>query len=194
MSLSGIERTGSIVRTTLRAKTDATHQRMHHLKPFAEIAAGTLPLAQYRQLLQSLLLFHRAVERQAQQAGVSQLSSSGHRVDLLRSDLCYLGGDEMPAPVSGWQAGAGGAALGALYAAEGSMLGGRVIARQLDYAFGAGEDGRRFFIGEKSHGATWSRLLVVLEDSCSEPSALEDAIRGALSTFAWFEHCVKLPN
>lgn len=119
---------------------------------------------------------------------LSGISSALPRLALLRSDLDFLGG-EVPGPVD-WHPGTGEAVLGALYAAEGSMLGGRVIARQLDSMFGAGQQGRRFFIGDKSDRPNWSRLLAVLEETCAHPPALDAAIRGAICTFDWFEQCV----
>jgi len=176
-------------RTALRQATDASHQRMHGLAPFAQIAAGTLPMKQYRQLLQSLFLFHAAVGQTARRGGWSLLSSSGQRLGMLRSDLAFLGA-AAPEPDFSWQAGPREAALGALYAAEGSMMGGRVIARQLDYAFGSSQDGRRFFMGDKGDRANWLRLIGVLESTCQTSRELNAAIVGASRTFDWFERCI----
>jgi heme oxygenase (biliverdin-IX-beta and delta-forming) len=182
---------GGSARAALRLATDSTHHRMHGLDPFARIAEGRLPVGQYRSLLQSLFRFHSAVGRAARQSGWRRISSALPRLALLRSDLDFLGG-EVPGPAD-WHPGTGEAVLGALYAAEGSMLGGRVIARQLDYVFGSGQPGRRFFIGDKQDGKNWSRLLAVLEETCARPPALDAAIRGALGTFDWFEQCVTVP-
>ncbi len=176
-------------RAALRRSSDASHQRMHGLKPFAQIAAATLPMSGYRLLLESLFLFHTAVAAESHRAGWSRLSSARRRLDLLRSDLTFLG-SKVPSRESDWQAGPREAALGALYAAEGSMLGGRVIARQLDYAFGAGQEGRRFFIGDRCDGLNWKLLLEVLEAQCAQTEALDAAIAGALRTFDLFEQCV----
>lgn len=179
-------------RSALRSASDAAHQRMHGLEPFTKIASGTLPVDEYRRLLQSLYLFHSAVGEAADKGGWSRVSSAQRRLELLRSDLSALGG-AVPVPVSGWDAGAGKAVLGSLYVAEGSMLGGRVVARQLDFLCGSQEDGRRFFVGDACDRANWSHLTKVLEDQCSQSPALSEAIDGACRTFDWFEQCIVAP-
>ncbi len=70
------------------------------------------------------------------------------------------------------------------------MLGGRVIGHQLDYAFAAQVPGRSFFIADKGTRANWSRLMVVLEEICTQSSMLDVAVAGALQAFDFFEHCV----
>lgn len=181
-------------RAALRGATDASHQKMHGILPFVQIAAGTLPISQYCFLLQSLFRFHSAVGREARRSGWTRLSSAEQRLALLRSDLSFLG-EAVPDPVDDWQVGTGEAILGALYAAEGSMFGGRVIAGQLDYIFETKAEGRRFFIGDKCDRGNWIRLLEVLEERCDDPSALCDAKSGALRTFDLFEQLVTaLPN
>ena len=191
VKVRGSENTSA--RSALRQATDASHQRMHGLAPFAQIAEGTLPIDQYGQLLQSLFLFHSAVGRVASCGGWSMLSSSAQRLGLLRLDLAYLG-NVVPAPDFAWQAGPREAVLGALYAVEGSTMGGRVIARQLDFAFGSNEDGRRFFIGDKGDRSNWLRLMGMLEATCDTPRALNAAIDGATRTFDWFEQCITQAN
>ena len=176
-------------RNVLRRASDASHRRMHELKPFARIGDGTLLISHYRLLLESLYIFHSAVGEAADQNGLSSVSSSKRRLELLHSDITALG-DTVPIPVSDWNVGTSDSVLGALYVAEGSMLGGRVIARQLDYLFGPQQEGRRFFFGEKSDHARWSRLLAMLGHKCTNPHALNAAIDGAQSTFDWFELCV----
>lgn len=177
------------VRVRLRDATDAAHQRMHGLEPFRAIAGGKLTAKRYRQLLQSLLLFHSAIGAAAKHHGWASLSSAPARTELLRSDLRGFGGGSRPALVP-WQVHSPLEALGALYAAEGSLFGGRVIAAQLDYLFGSAREGRRFFIGTGDGAARWRTLLAALEDHCTEPRALDRATDGAHSAFDLFEKCV----
>lgn len=80
--------------------------------------------------------------------------------------------------------------LGALCAAEGSMLGGRVLARQLDDLFGSDEDGRRFFLGSVDDRVNWARFIDVLKEAWAPCRPLDLAISGALRTFKWFEQCL----
>ena len=79
--------------------------------------------------------------------------------------------------------------LGARYVIEGSALGGRGMARQLDALLGPGSiAGRRFFCG---HGETtgavwrdWLDLLSAVPNSIEQRGAIVD---GATATFAIFE-------
>ncbi len=173
-------------RAALRLATNDTHQRMHGLKPFAQIAVGKLSTGQYRNLLRSLFVFHSAVSQIARNAGWLCLSSSKTRLQLLQSDLAFLG-SPVPTFIPEWQPGPCEAVLGALYAAEGSMLGGRVIARQLDYLFGSKVEGRGFFVGGPDDRTNWASLIRVLEETCAHGRSLDLAVSGALRTFELFE-------
>jgi heme oxygenase len=177
------------VRSELRRATNAPHQRMHELEPFVQIAAGTLQITQYRHLLEALFRFHSIVSEAVRSSPWSPLSSAPQRLELLRSDLAFFG-DTVPTLSSDWPIGAGKAVLGTLYAAEGSMVGGRLIARQLDYAFGSSTDGRRFLTGHELDRVYWSRLIEVLEDECRDPEDLNAAISGAHRAFDLFERCI----
>lgn len=177
------------VRAALRRSTLAVHDRMHGLEPFRAIAECRLSLDGYLPLIQSLLLFHSAIGAAAARSGWARLSSAPGRLALLEADLAALGG-AAPSRLVDWQPCSPEEALGALYAAEGSMLGGRVIAAQLDYLFGSAQAGRRFFIGSPNDSAHWRELLSALEERCTTAPDLDRAIAGALLAFQLFEDCV----
>jgi heme oxygenase len=84
------------------------------------------------------------------------------------------------ARISGW----------ALYVAEGSALGGRELVRGLDRLFGISvAEGRKFFIGRgTATGEAWRAYLALLSAAQPEPSACAEIIKGAVKTFAVFEH------
>lgn len=177
------------VRTALRNATHARHMRMHGLEPFQAILDKRFPLGDYLRLLKSLLEYHSAVADSGSRFGWTNLSSCTQRLAFLRADIRSLGG------VTRQQSrhlnlGSPEETLGALYAAEGSMLGGRVIAVQLDYLFGSTSQGRSFFIGSKDDGLNWRKLLAVLECRCAAAPELDQAINGALFSFDLFERCV----
>ncbi len=178
------------VRAALRAATHGVHMRMHELEPFRAISDARLPLEEYLRLLQSLLAYHSAIATVAAQFGWSHLSSGARRLPLLRADLRTLAGSNLRQAVE-WKPGTPEEVLGALYAAEGSMLGGRVIAGRLDYLFGSSSKGRSYFIGSPDDGASWRNLLAVLELSCASAAGLERATSGALLSFELFEQCVE---
>ena len=177
------------VRAALRRSTLAAHERMHSFEPFQSIAEGRLTLDRYLPLVQSLLLFHSAIGAAVAHSGWASISSAQVRRALLDDDLRALGGVALQQSVH-WRPRSSEEALGALYAAEGSMLGGRVIARQLNFLFGSAERGRRFFIGSPSDSANWRKLLAVLEERCTAARALDRAIGGALVGFQLFEECL----
>lgn len=177
------------VRAALRDATHGAHMRMHELEPFRAILEARLPLKEYLRLLQSLLVYHSAIATVAAQFGWSHLSSGARRLPLLQADLLSLEGSERGQAVE-WKPSSPEEVLGALYAAEGSMLGGRVIAGQLDYLFGSSSTGRNYFVGSPDDGANWRNLLAVLEVSCASAADLERATSGALLSFELFEHCV----
>lgn len=177
------------VRAALRDATHEVHMRMHRLKPFRAILEARLPLQEYLGLLQSLGVYHSAIVTVAAQFGLSHLSSGVRRIPLLQADLLSLGGSELRQAVE-WKPGSAEEVLGALYAAEGSILGGRVIAGQLDYLLGSYSTGRSFFVGSPDDGASWRNLLAVVEASCASAADLKRATMGALLGFELFEHCV----
>jgi heme oxygenase len=74
--------------------------------------------------------------------------------------------------------------LGALYVAEGSTLGGQLIARALAHM---GEN-RRFFLGHGGeHSRLWRSFVARLDRLDAEPAQAADAERSALAAFAAFE-------
>ena len=177
-------------RRKLRAAIAENHERMHGLQALSNIERGCLLLADYARVLQSLFIYHSSVAAVADRHGLAHLSSSGRRLKLLALDLLSVGtvkpGRHIPAEdVSG-------AALhGFLYVAEGSMLGGKVIAGQLDYLFGSSPDGRRFFAGTDEDRRSWPRLLVALQREYEDHGGLHEMICGARDSFRLFERCIE---
>ena len=114
--------------------------------------------------------------------------------ELLETDLTSLGASPSRARLN-WTALSREALYGALYVAEGSALGGRVIARQLDYLFGDAAEGRTFFRGDGDTGSGgdarlgWRTFLRSLAQDCDEAS-MPQLLAGAEASFALFERCV----
>jgi heme oxygenase len=151
----------------------------------------------YSALLQRLWGFHAPLEESLMRLdwrGSAIAMDTRRKRALLEADLLYLGMDpvgvsqiatcrELP-PMAHLHDG-----LGALYALEGSTLGGQVILRtlqaQLDISPLAG--GRFFASYGPGIGAMWRRYLEVLEDAGKAPHAAEAIERAALQTFAAFD-------
>ncbi|WP_270933264.1 biliverdin-producing heme oxygenase [Falsiroseomonas oryzae] len=186
-------------RSALRAATEAAHLRLHAIPDFEALAEGRITRAGYVALLRRLLGFHVALE--ARLAEAPPLDRFGldvaarRRAPLLRADLAWFGaaaeGPMAPLPCYATAA----AALGALYVAEGSTLGGRHLARGLDALLLPGPEGRRFLMGHGArHGEMWRACCAAIELCGAEPGARAAMIRAALETFAAFEAWFASPS
>ena len=177
------------VRRTLSDVIDDVHQRLHVTAVFAAIAEGTVSWADYIGLLQSLCRFHLAtaasLERGHQLLGAVAFHD---RSVLLRDDLAALG---VQAPTGGETLALTDAEkVGLVYAVEGSLLGAKVINRQLGSLFGGQLDGRRFFATEADPRDRWARVCNALEQYGAEPARLEGMCRGAVASFTFMEECL----
>lgn len=175
---------------SLREATHATHMRLHDLPQFRAIEEGRLNRADYAALLGSLHAYHQAIAAAAARGGLGALSSSSRRAAMLEADLAALDaspGDRGPT----WPTLNREALYGALYVAEGSALGGKVIARQLDYLLGSSNAaGRSFFHGDGETGPRWRSFVTVLQSECGDPGQLPELVGGADASFALFEECL----
>ena len=179
-------------RDALRSATDAAHQRLHAIPAFHALAEGHITRSGYAALLRRKLGFHAALE--ARLSEVPALEAYGielaarRRTHLLRADLVWLGAhvESPPAPLPPF---AGPEeALGGLYVAEGSTLGGRHLARALDALLPPGPDGRRFLLGHgDQHGEMWRACCAAIELCGTTPGSRAGMIHGAEVTFAAFE-------
>jgi heme oxygenase len=176
----------------LRAATEAAHLRLHAIPVFEALAEGRITRAAYAALLRRKLGFHAALE--ARLAEVPGLDGFGidlaarRRSHLLHADIAWLGAKpEAPwAPLPAF--GSLPAAIGGLYVAEGSTLGGRQLARALQPILPPGLDGRRFLLGHGArHGEMWHGCCAAIERCGTVPQARAEMTQGALATFAAFE-------
>lgn len=177
------------VREALRRATSGTHERMHGLKPFTLIEKGLLYREAYADLVEGLYRFHAQVGTVASKQGLSRFSNASRKISLLTKDLATLARSPpeldctLTLPCDEH-------VLGSLYVAEGSMFGGKVLARQLDYLFGKEAAGRLFFLGSIDDQAQWRLLVTELETRADHPNAISDMAMGAEITFRHFESCV----
>jgi heme oxygenase len=183
---------GGTARAALRAATEAAHLRLHALPEFHALAEGRITLPRYAALLQRKLGFHEALEARLEQApslvGFGIDLAARRRAHLLRADLAWLDAptDAPLAPLPPFADAA--AALGGLYVAEGSTLGGRHLAAALDGLLPAGIDGRRFLLGHgDQHGAMWRACCDAIERCGETQAGRAGMIEGATITFAAFE-------
>lgn len=174
------------LRDALRSATDDVHERLHAHRGLAAVQAGTIDRSKYRALLSRLYGFHRPFEVLARIAP--------NRTTWLESDLAVLGIDAgqraaLPRCAAFPEKVSREYILGARYVVEGSALGGRGLARQLDDLLGLGMiAGRRFFSG---HGAAtsvvWRDYLVLLSSVPDVGTKRAAVIEGPAEAFAIFE-------
>lgn len=170
----------------LRATTIEVHERLHGHAGLAAVKAGCVDRDDYVALLCRLYGFYRPFEISAEVAT--------ERTSWLQADLAALGISletcaALPYCQAFPQAASSNYLLGALYVVEGSALGGRSLARQLDGLLGTGVlAGRLFFYGHGSTtGIIWRDYLTRLSAVPNEPSARAAVVEGATATFAMFE-------
>jgi heme oxygenase len=170
----------------LRAATREIHARLHLHAGFLSIQEGRIDRVAYRALLLRLYGFHLAFEAAA---GIASVRSG-----WLADDLTVLnaGGTTLAeaarckdlAPFDTPMR-----RLGALYVVEGSTLGGRQLARNLDPLLGATVSaGRRFFLGRGADTTkAWNALLARMTSSARTSAERKETVEAAVGTFAIFE-------
>jgi heme oxygenase len=174
------------LRDALRVATADIHERLHHHVGFAAVQAGTIDHGAYTTLLSRLYGFYRPFEAAAQ--------LSPERTRWIESDLTALGVDaeereKLPRCAAFPHRFSADHILGARYVVEGSALGGRGLARQLDGLLGTGvAAGRQFFSGHgAATGAVWREYLTLLSAVPSSALRRTAIVAGANTTFATFE-------
>lgn len=174
------------LRLELRAATQDVHGRLHHHAGFAAVQDATISLAHYEALIVRLYGFYvpfeaaMAIEPERSTWLAGDLAALDHNRPLHALPMCR----RIPRLDSAYLR------LGALYVAEGSALGGRELVRGLDRLLGMGvAEGRKFFIVRgTATGEAWRAYLALLSAAQPEPSACAEIIKGAVKTFAAFEH------
>ncbi|WP_353203904.1 biliverdin-producing heme oxygenase [Sphingomonas sp.] len=170
----------------LRVATGAIHERLHHHSGFAAIQSGTIGKDAYTALLCRLYGFHHPFEL--------TLPQVPDRTNWLTRDLIDLGVDPtalaaLPRTAAFPVDASAEYQLGARYVVEGSALGGRGLARQLDGLLGINVTaGCRFFAGHGAEtGAVWRAYLDHVSRVPPGASTRTAVVAGATRTFAIFE-------
>jgi heme oxygenase len=181
--------TAMSLRQTLREATSGAHGRLHLHAGFAAIQNGTIELAQYRAILVRLYGFYRPFE--------AAVAIAADRSTWLQEDLAAVSvGSNALATIPRCSAfprfDTPASQLGALYVVEGSTLGGRTLARNLDQLLGSHVAGRRFLVGRGSQtNAAWIAFLARLTAAGNTPTGREEIVEAAVTTFSIFEEWLR---
>ncbi|SEM20857.1 Heme oxygenase [Pseudoxanthomonas sp. GM95] len=180
----------------LREVTAAAHTQVEALPHMPALADGTLTPARYAQVLACHWAILAPWERQ-HAPWLDALATQGwpyrRRTDALGHDLAALGAS-LPSAELGEapQAQDPAQAWGMLYVVEGSMLGGRVIARQLRARQPALASALDYFdLGSEDPGA-WRRFQGCLDAVLPDEAARAQAAIGAAAMFGHFHHHLSL--
>lgn len=182
----------AIGRSTLRQATHEVHIRLHGLAAFTALLDGSLTRSGYRSLLSGLYGFHCPLELTLLDAARehSLLVAVPRRIERLVDDLGQLGmsdGERAGLPLAPrLPLHTPGHLLGALYVREGSTLGGKVLARNLEHLLGPGTAGRSFLIGSPRDSEHWRACCAAIERGVAA-GHLDDMVESARATFAAFE-------
>lgn len=157
--------------SALRAATADLHLALHQHPTLAPLESADLTASQYRLALSGLFGFHlRACEALAPHHNLAELVTPS--AQWLTQDLTALGLDPhglgLPPPI---EAVAPAAALGVLYVKEGSLLGGRHLARSVQRSLGASAPCRHFLGLGRDTGEHWQAVLKLLNHAPATAAA-----------------------
>ena len=179
----------------LRSRTDTIHQALHHHPLLQSLSQGVLSLDQYYTALEALYGFHRRLaDALAPWADLRSLTTPN--CDWLEQDLTDLGKTLLPKPIAMPKPvtlDTYPAALGALYVKEGSLLGGRQIARHVTAQLGYAVPCRHFSGLGDATGPHWHQVRSAVSDC----TAIVPMCESAQATFQyladWLDECVQNP-
>lgn len=192
-------RPGEPGRTPCRARPSSTHARLRsatfelhrRIDRRLDLLAPALDLHRYRSILRTFFGYYSALEpRLAVAPGSPRGVPQGWRTEAIASDLLSLG--DRPRSIEQIErcdllpSLAGMPMLaGCTYVVEGSVLGGRVVARSLKERFGlTPERGARFFSGpEGQPGPRWQRVLAWIEQVAIASGDADEIVASARATF-----------
>lgn len=192
LNRSFVEATGaSRAIDRLRQETAAVHSRLDQTLGLIDRLSAP---EQRSRLLAGYHLLHRTAEVEiapflGEIAGLDFLAR--RRSSLIADGLRVYCHQAVPDSVADLGIHTKAAAFGALYVLEGSSLGGRVILKELKLR-GAALTGLGFLdpYGNNT-GQRWQSFLAILEREVTSSEQKNDAVKGALNTFAFAEGCLR---
>lgn len=184
----------------LKEETKAEHEQVEAVSYSTNIMDGSLSLAQYKTIITANYLFNKLVEENVH--NIIQSKELGSRFDivnrqkthLLLKDIELLGIDisELGYPVI--HIDSIEVALGYLYVAEGSTLGGAVIARTLAKNQNLANVAAYHFYGcyGEQTGPMWKNFIIATEATAGMLNNNEAIVAGAKQAFATFGQCLAI--
>ncbi len=177
----------------LKAQTSENHQRLEQNQLLSVISGSAISLNKYLRILHIFYSYFQPVESKINSFGVIQRYlpdyNSRRKARAIRADIDYLGVQILQEPLP-WcdnlpAMDAPAQAMGCLYVLEGSTLGGRFIAKNLNKHLGLeAATGASFFNGYGTEtGTKWKLFQQALVDFSNEFKQEQQIISAANETF-----------
>jgi heme oxygenase (biliverdin-IX-beta and delta-forming) len=184
---AGAKRRRRAASARLRDETRDLHDRIERNPVAARMLADDVTLDDHRRMHVRLHGYHRpALDRVAGTLGRAMpdvVAAMADRVRWLEEDLRRLGTDPATVPAAPLPAAMdAAAAMGIVYVLEGSVLGGRIIARHLAERLGLGPGTGAAFYADPPAGThpRWSDVCAWIDDwAAAQGKAAEDAMVAA---------------
>lgn len=180
-------------RQRIKAATQPYHDQTEAL-PTRSV--GEFTLDDYRDFLLTSWVFHRSLERSLTHFLPKSVQEElqwpeRQKTSRLEADLQELNVNYRDFPFLPFEVTTLPEALGAMYVAEGSTLGGMMMKKMWEKDPVIGEHSSFAFLGcyGTQTGPRWKSFLEVLETTLSSPSEEEAAIASAQATFRFYQTC-----
>lgn len=186
---------GLAILEQLREQTRPAHQALEAQPLLKSLMSSQLTDTQYRQLLQSMLMFYRSLESELVPAAAALLRQHPDpeyrylpRAPVLENDCRVLGcttSGFIHSPVEFQLDKSEAYLVGVLYVIEGSTQGGRMIARHLAHILGVSENSGAGFFNIYRYDNSWAafRRWLSSDLAYNHQDEIKSAIEGANMTF-----------
>ncbi|MDT0677504.1 biliverdin-producing heme oxygenase [Autumnicola musiva] len=177
----------------LREATAVLHEQLEKENAANLIMDHNITLEQYRELLFQNYIAYYIAEKQIS-SQLSHYQESKHRA--LEQDLRALGiPREIPQSLAmEFYCNSKAEAYGAAYVVEGSVMGGMLIAKNLQKCPGLSEiKTHHFFNGKRDNIKSWRGFVKKLEESRFNKQEVVEATNKAKETFLFFSKAFKQP-
>jgi heme oxygenase len=188
-----------MIMQALKEQTRDAHNQVEEVSYSSNIMDGSLNLKQYTTIIIANYIFNKAVEDVAypllESIGMADRYelAARRKTALLQADLAHLGVDVDSIDTFYAQMPSVEIALGYLYVAEGSTLGGAVIARALAKNQNLETVTAYNFYGcyGENVGTMWKNFIISMESSAPRLNNNEAIVAGGRSAFDFFGKCLE---
>lgn len=188
-----------MIMQALKEQTREAHNQVEEVSYSSNIMDGSLNLKQYTTIIVANYIFNNAVEDVAypllesiDMADRFEIAAR-RKTALLKADLSHLGVNVDSVDTFYAQMPSAEIALGYLYVAEGSTLGGAVIARALAKNKNLETVKTYNFYGcyGDNVGNMWKNFIIAMESSAPRLNNNEAILAGGRSAFDFFGKCLE---